>query len=110
VAGAAGCGWHPTAVLGGPRRAGRWPIELPRTVVLHVAQMAVGVGVCERGGLLAVLPTVWAERTPETLWRLPVDVVAEKTVFALVRSSIYQPGPAEWVLERLLEVRRPPAE
>ena len=79
-------------------------------MVLHVAQMAVGVGVCERGGLLAVLPTVWAERTPETLWRLPVDVVAEKTVFALVRSSIYQPGPAEWVLERLLEVRRPPAE
>lgn len=87
---------------GGVVRDG-WPSEVQRSVVVHVAQMAVGVGVIESGGLLGVLPDAWAARSPGTLWRLPVQVVPSKELWAMLRPVVHASGAAERLLELLVD-------
>ncbi len=77
-----------------------WPVDVARQVTMHFSQMAVGVGVCEAGGLLAVLPVALASPMP-TLWRVPVEVVPTKSLFAVLRQPAGATGPADLVLAAL---------
>lgn len=78
-----------------------WPVDLPRRVAMHFSQMAVGVGACEAGRQLAVLPVALASPMP-TLWRVPVDVVPTKPLFAVTRWPSGATGPADRVLAALI--------
>jgi len=66
-----------------------WPAEIPRRIALHVDQMRVGLEVCARGNLLAVLPDVIARSLGrDTLRRLPLDLIPPAHLFATHRPRL----------------------
>jgi DNA-binding transcriptional LysR family regulator len=87
-----------------------WPVATPRQVALQVDQLRVGLEICLRGDLLAVLPEWLAEQPPvhDLLWRLPCPGIADDALFATCRHALPTPSRADIVLayvERVLQGR-----
>ena len=87
-----------------------WPTEVPRQVALQVDQLRVGLEICLRGDLLAVLPQWLAEQTPVAplLCRLPFDGIAAEALFATYRREIGWQTRADVVLRHVQAVLRGP--
>lgn len=77
-----------------------WPDELERRIVVHVDRMRLGCEACLARPLLGVFPDLVAEQVGRgELRRLPIDVVPEAPVFAVLRSPIAEVTAAEVVLD-----------
>jgi DNA-binding transcriptional LysR family regulator len=83
-----------------------WPPHVARQVALRVDQLRVGLEVCLRGQLLAVLSDALVQAHPlaESLWRLPFPGLADDLLFATLRASIGLRTRAEVVLAQVQEV------
>ncbi len=77
-----------------PEASGRavdgWPMDVTRVVALRVDQLRIGLEVCARGELLAVLPDVLVRSHPlaQTLRKLPGPAFEPTLLFASHRPSI----------------------
>lgn len=77
-----------------------WPPDRPRRVAVTVDQLRVGLDLCQRTDLLAVLPDALAQGAG--LHRLPVDVVAPTRVYAVRRRRLgVRPSAAEAFVDLL---------
>jgi DNA-binding transcriptional LysR family regulator len=85
-----------------------WPVGVPRTVAMQVDQLRVGLEICLRGGLLAVLPDdlVAEHALAGSLWRLPFPGIADDVMFATHRRTLGFTTRAEVVLASVREVLR----
>lgn len=83
-----------------------WPSAVPRRIAVHVDQVRVGVEICLRGKLLAVLPDDLVRASPlgGSLWRLPFPDLARHPVFATHRTNLPLRTRHEVVLEAVREV------
>ena len=81
-----------------------WPIDWPRTIGTHVTQLHLGMEICARGELLAVLPRVLAGAYagPGTLRRLPVELPTGTALYLLRRQPL---GPQPLLDELVAELR-----
>lgn len=85
-----------------------WPVDVPRQVAMMVDQMRVGVEICLRGALLAVLPDMLAQTHPlaEHLWPLPFEGLADAPLLATVRQKIGFQTRGDVVLATVQQVQR----
>lgn len=83
-----------------------WPASVPRTVAVHVDRQHIGLDICLRGELLAVLPEglVRKQAAAGVLWRLPFPGLVEQPLFATCRPRLGAPTRADRVLLAVREV------
>lgn len=77
-----------------------WPSEVPRTVSFRADAMQTAVEVVRGSARVAVFPDLLA-RAYADLWRVPVDLVAPTSVYAVLRAPVGPPGRAEALVERV---------
>lgn len=85
-----------------------WPAAVPRTIAVEVDRLRLGLEICLRGELLAVLPDqlVLANPSARSLWRLPFAGIAEHSLFASMRPRLGTPTRADCVLQAVRAVHR----
>lgn len=83
--------------------ADHWPIEWPRVIALRVDALFLGMQVCARGELLALLPddVVTTSSLAGTLRRLPLDVPVEAPLYLVRRPSLSSDSLIEMVAREL---------
>jgi DNA-binding transcriptional LysR family regulator len=71
-----------------------WPAEIPRTVLMHFEQMALGIQAVADFQVLAVLPETAVSMVAVTLRRLKTPALASRPVYAVCRRG-FDSGPVE---------------
>ena len=83
-----------------------WPAQIERKLGMVVAQMHVAVQACAAGELLALLPDAIADAygSGPRLYRLPIDIVARRSVYAVSRTQMGEPGRVEAVIQTVRNI------